>query len=87
MTILDGKRKATRDNDGNTNINEHFQTYRKAASFVLSTLSSHKKESPKIGIVCGSGLSELSSCLTDILRISYSSIPGFPVSAYTQPCS
>jgi hypothetical protein len=79
MTILDGMRSVTSESKV-TNSNEHFQAYRKAASFVLSTLSAHKKESPKIGIVCGSGLSGLSSCLTDTLKISYASIPGFPVS-------
>lgn len=85
MTILDGMRSATSETNG-TNSNEHFQAYRKAASFVLSTLTAHKKESPKIGIVCGSGLSGLSSCLTDTLKISYASIPGFPVSIYVPIC-
>jgi hypothetical protein len=75
-----GRTRIEHSSNGVTNNNQYFQSYRKAASFVLSTLTTHNKETPKIGIICGSGLSGLSSCMTDTLTISYASIPGFPVS-------
>lgn len=32
---------------------------------------------PRIGIVCGSGLSTLASSLRDVVEVPYSSLPGF----------
>lgn len=36
------------------------------------------KATPTVGVICGSGLSGLSKCLTDGLTINYDEIPGFP---------
>mmetsp|Transcript_5465 Transcript_5465/g.8063 ORF Transcript_5465/g.8063 Transcript_5465/m.8063 type:complete len:124 (-) Transcript_5465:973-1344(-) len=56
----------------------HCQSYRKAATFLRATLTLEGKKIPQIGIICGSGLSGLSSCMADTVTLSYSSIPGFP---------
>lgn len=47
-----------------------------AADFILSKISIQ----PVIGIICGSGLGELASLVSDPVTLPYSSIPGFPVS-------
>ena len=60
--------------------------YRLAASYILSQLELHSIRPPKIGIICGSGLSGLSNALDNdddgsgsrLLTIPYSSIPHFP---------
>jgi len=52
--------------------------YRSISKHILEKLpKEHQK--PKIGIICGSGLKELSSTLTNSFTIPYDSIPGFPV--------
>mmetsp|Transcript_14140 Transcript_14140/g.21214 ORF Transcript_14140/g.21214 Transcript_14140/m.21214 type:complete len:349 (+) Transcript_14140:69-1115(+) len=63
-----------------TNREEIFQSYRSAASYLVAELKAQSFETPKIGIVCGSGLSELSQTLTSTLTVEYKSIPGFPPS-------
>ena len=55
-----------------------FASYRKAASYLKTTLDSSGAPLPKIGIICGSGLSGLSKALTNPVTIKYGSIPGFP---------
>ncbi|GMI55461.1 hypothetical protein ScalyP_jg3444 [Parmales sp. scaly parma] len=50
--------------------------YREIASFLKTKVP--QDFSPKIGIVCGSGLSSLSDGMTEQVTIPYSSIPGFP---------
>ena len=49
-------------------------------SHVRSALLKHNKQLPQIAIVCGSGLSELSSKILEPLSLPYSTIPNFPVS-------
>ena len=48
--------------------------YEKAANYLL-TRTTYR---PQVGIICGSGLSNLSSHLTESVTINYSDIPGFP---------
>lgn len=36
------------------------------------------KEVPKIGIICGSGLSGIADCIEQAEILSYNKIPGFP---------
>jgi purine-nucleoside phosphorylase len=55
-----------------------FTSYRKAAAVLKSILESLDFPSPKVGIICGSGLSGLSNTLSNPITIKYSSIPGFP---------
>mmetsp|Transcript_43894 Transcript_43894/g.92359 ORF Transcript_43894/g.92359 Transcript_43894/m.92359 type:complete len:409 (-) Transcript_43894:365-1591(-) len=56
--------------------------YRRAASYILTKLQSTGDiPSPVVGIVCGSGLSNLSQALDPTspkITIPYSTIPGFP---------
>eukprot|EP00984_Skeletonema_dohrnii_P000526 scaffold170_cov129-Skeletonema_dohrnii-CCMP3373.AAC.6 len=55
--------------------------YRIAAKYILSELERLDICTPKVGIICGSGLSSLSKALSPTsptLTIPYSSIPGFP---------
>lgn len=60
---------------------ETFQSYRLASSFLLSQLKNNGfSKLPKIGIICGSGLSELSKTLQSPITIEYKCIPGFPPS-------
>jgi len=49
-------------------------------AYVRLALSRSNKRLPEIAIVCGSGLSELSSKISDPLSLPYSSIPHFPQS-------
>jgi purine-nucleoside phosphorylase len=66
---------------------EHFNTYRQAAAYLLERLAGSGDESmfhPQIGIICGSGLSELSSCMENTISVSYSDIPGFPAHTTVQ---
>lgn len=57
---------------------EIFQSYRSAASHLLKVLEAKGVPSPQIGIICGSGLSELSKTLTSTVTVKYGEIPGFP---------
>ena len=61
-----------------SNTQEIFNSYRKAAAYLKSQLESQDALTPKIGIICGSGLSELSKTLEDTITIKYGDIPGFP---------
>jgi purine-nucleoside phosphorylase len=51
--------------------------YRLAAAYILSRLKEAGISTPVIGIICGSGLSGLSSAMQDTLTISYEELPGF----------
>ena len=56
-----------------------FVPYRAAAAFLKKKLSAAGVASPTVGIICGSGLSGLSSTLEGpTLTVKYSDIPGFP---------
>lgn len=55
-----------------------------ASSFLLSQLKENGFPRPKIGIICGSGLSELSKTLESPIVVQYKSIPGFPPSTGVQ---
>lgn len=56
-----------------------FVPYRLAASYLLQVLEDEGMASPAIGIICGSGLSELSKTFEGkTLTVKYSDIPGFP---------
>jgi len=46
------------------------------ADFLLSKI----RDVPDIGIICGSGLGELASLVSDAVILPYRDIPGFPVS-------
>ena len=59
-------------------MDPNFIPYRLAASYLIKILESNGIPMPKIGIVCGSGLSGLSNSLTSPLTVPYSSVPGFP---------
>ena len=50
------------------------QTYERAADYLLKKVSCR----PQIGIICGSGLAGLSSCIQDPTTVVYADIPGFP---------
>ena len=53
--------------------------YRVAASYIFRRLQEANIALPQIGIICGSGLSELSNTLQEpTLTIKYGEIPGFP---------
>jgi len=57
--------------------------YRRAAAYVISQLEATSIELPRVGIVCGSGLSSLSKTLDTTsaqVTIPYGDIPGFPAS-------
>jgi len=58
----------------------NFDTYRLAAKYLLEKLASSDNPlaHPEIGIICGSGLSELSDCMTETTSVCYTDIPGFP---------
>ena len=56
-----------------------FVPYRRAAAYLKKRLETAGLPSPSIGIICGSGLSGLSSTLEgDVLTVKYGEIPGFP---------
>ena len=46
--------------------------------FLAKRVPQHLK--PKVGIICGSGLSTLGASLTDPVYIPYGEIPGFGIS-------
>lgn len=59
-------------------FNESFLPYRKAAHFLWNKILDEGIEFPLIGIVCGSGLSELSKTLEGkTMTVKYSDIPGY----------
>ena len=56
-----------------------FVPYRRAAAYLKNKLETFGLPTPSVGIICGSGLSGLSSALEgEILTIHYRDIPGFP---------
>lgn len=60
-------------------MNETFIPYRKAAHYLWNKMHDEGIEFPLVGIVCGSGLSELSNTLEGkTMTVKYSEIPGFP---------
>jgi hypothetical protein len=59
-------------------VDESFIPYRLAAHYLWNLLHDEGIEFPLIGIVCGSGLSELSKALEGKTRtVKYSEIPGY----------
>jgi len=52
--------------------------YREASSYLLRFLENKNLPRPSIGVICGSGLSGLSSTMENTHTISYGDIPGFP---------
>jgi purine-nucleoside phosphorylase len=70
-------------------MNPNFVPYRKAAAYLQERLREKNLPLPQVGIICGSGLSELSDAFegsnndsndksNSILYVPYGSIPGFP---------
>ena len=56
-----------------------FLAYRVAASYLSKRLDDAGIDTPLVGVICGSGLSGLSSALKgETLAVKYSEIPGFP---------
>lgn len=56
-----------------------FIPYRLASAFLNDKLAAASLPPPQVGIICGSGLSELSDALEGAtLSVQYSDIPGFP---------
>jgi purine-nucleoside phosphorylase len=56
-----------------------FVPYRLAASYLSKRLEDESIQQPVVGIICGSGLSGLSSALEGkTMTVNYSEIPGFP---------
>ena len=47
---------------------------------VVSYLRTRTDRVPAVGIICGSGLSEITQLLADPIEVPYTDIPGFPVS-------
>lgn len=65
----------------NGNINHYFSknyTYEDTEA-IATFLSERCRHRPKIGIICGSGLSGLADVLKDQEVIPYEDIPNFPV--------
>jgi hypothetical protein len=59
-------------------LNETFIPYRKAARYLWKKMLDEGIEFPEIGIVCGSGLSELSNTLEGkTMTVKYGDIPGY----------
>lgn len=60
-------------------MDEAFLPYRVAAQYLSDQLNEAGVSFPQVGVICGSGLSELSKALEgETLTIKYSDIPGFP---------
>ena len=60
-------------------LEESFLSYRIAADFLSRRLGAEGMAFPSVGVICGSGLSELSNVLEGkTLSVKYSEIPGFP---------
>lgn len=53
-----------------------FEDLQEAAQYLLDRI----KLKPKLGIICGSGMSSLADCLENKQYIPYQEIPHFPVS-------
>ena len=59
-------------------INDAFIPYRQAAHYLWNKILEEGIEFPLVGIVCGSGLSELSRTLEGkTMTVKYSEIPGY----------
>lgn len=43
----------------------------------LASVLPEKLRSPRVGIVCGSGLSTLAESIRDVVEVPYASLPGF----------
>jgi purine-nucleoside phosphorylase len=62
-----------------------FVPYRIAGSFLIDKLKRHGISAPVVGVICGSGLSGLSTTLEgDTLTVNYRDIPGFPAHCTVQ---
>eukprot|EP00978_Attheya_sp_CCMP212_P008050 scaffold18739_cov52-Attheya_sp.AAC.3 len=60
-------------------VDPSFVPYRLAALHLRKQLEDAGMPMPVVGIICGSGLSELSNTLTgETLTVPYGSVPGFP---------
>lgn len=60
-------------------MDESFIPYRVAAHYLAEQLEDAGMPSPIVGVICGSGLSELSKAMDGkTLTVKYSDIPGFP---------
>ena len=60
-------------------MNKDFAAYRIAGSYLWNKLRENDMEFPLVGVICGSGLSELSKALEGpTMVVKYSDIPGFP---------
>lgn len=60
-------------------MNHTFVPYRVAAAYLKAKLDAAELPAPQVGIICGSGLSELSKALEGkTLSVKYADIPGFP---------
>lgn len=60
---------------------EQNALFESSRDFIQSQLSSHSYiQNPKVLIICGSGLSTISTLLTETESIKYTSIPGFAAS-------
>lgn len=57
-----------------------YEKISKAAAYIVSVMSKHGQvpENLEVGIVCGSGLSRLATCMTEIITVSYLEVPNFP---------
>lgn len=68
------------DQTRNTTLHPTHVPYRLAASYILSILKEYDVPAPKVGIICGSGLSGLSKALDvdTTVTIPYNDVPGFP---------
>jgi purine-nucleoside phosphorylase len=73
----------SRNNSSNVScdMNHSFIPYRLAAKYLQDRLVEKGLPFPAVGIICGSGLSELAQTLQDpVLTIQYADIPCFPKS-------
>jgi len=59
-------------------MDPNFIPYRLASSYLVSVLKANNIPFPKVGIICGSGLSGLSNNLSFPFTVPYSDVPGFP---------
>lgn len=51
----------------------------------LASVLPEKLRRPRVGIVCGSGLSTLAAAIRDVVEVPYASLPGFGKSTGTPP--
>ena len=59
---------------------DYLKLIHESVEFIRSKLVKKEYQSPQFGIVCGSGLGDLGNRLTESVELSYSDIPGFPIS-------